>query len=282
MKNLIKNILKVLLLSIFIIVLYRIWNFFINANNNTTKNLPNNQNNFKNISNSEVWKTWVAITTNLGIKYSQKEPISQTIYQELFSIEELKKEKSNVENAIISKHMIAIKEYYSIIKTDFKSLIKSSNDKKKTFEWIYSQLVIRHKKASESIKILEQQKKVFVDEYNKLNSQIENVKNKLSLNYKKVDPQAVNEDISELLILRQDLNYVRTYIIFINNFLNNYINLNNYNWNLINALAINKEAIEKWAYVVLPNNWSNILKDYWLLYTEEEYKNMKNKEGMEN
>jgi len=60
--------------------------------------------------------------------------MTQAIYQEYFTIEELKKEKSNVENAIIARHMIETKEYYSLLKTDFKTMLQNSNDRKKTLE----------------------------------------------------------------------------------------------------------------------------------------------------
>ena len=78
-KNL-KTLLKIIILAIIIISLYRIWNFFINANNNskienTNISKENNSNslNYKKFSSSEISKTWVAITTNLWIKYKQKE-----------------------------------------------------------------------------------------------------------------------------------------------------------------------------------------------------------------
>lgn len=279
MKNLTKNILKISIIAILIILAYRIWIFFINANNNSTNNLPSNQKNFKKIHSSEMWKTWVAISTNIWIKYSEKKPLSPIIYQELFSIEELKKDKSKAENAIITKNMLEIKEYYSLLKTDFKSIIKESSDKKATFKWVYNQLSIRYKNTIESIKILEKQKNIFTSEYNKLENNINNIKSKINSDYKKWDPEAINEDISKLLSLRQDFNYVRTYIIFINNFLGNYQALNNYNGTLLNALSLNKDAIEKWSYIVLPDSGKEILKDYGLLYTEDEYnKTIKNRE----
>ena len=40
----------------------------------------------------------------------------------------------------------------------------------------------------------------------------------------------------------------------------------------MNIFNSNKDAIIKWSYVVLPSGWTEILKDYWLLYTEDEYK----------
>lgn len=273
-----KNIIKIIITAIIILFAYRIWIFLINANNNSTIVSTSNEKSFKNISSSDISKSWVAITTNLGIKYSEKKYIPSNSNIELLSIDEIKKYKKNVEDAIIWKNMVEIKEYLWIMKTDFKSLIMSSNDRKRTLEWVYNQLSLRYNKGIENIKILEKQKEVFTNEFQNLEKQIEQIKQTLQKDYKNVDTNWVNENIENLIKLRQEQIYLRTYIIFINNFLNSYYKLNEHNLNFINAITINKEAIEKWAYVVLPNTWNEILKDYGLLYTEEEYKEMKKKE----
>lgn len=272
-KKIFKNIFKVSIISIIIIIVYKIWIIFINANDNSKNVEKTNKSNFKVISSSDISKSWVAISTNIWIKYNQKKVITQAIYQEYFTIEELKKEKSNVENAIIARHMIETKEYYSLLKTDFKTMLQNSNDRKKTLEWIYWQLRIRYNNAVESIKTLEAQKKVLVEEFDKINNLIEATKTKISEDFRKTDTKAVNQDIDQILKLRQDYYYLRTYIVFINNFLAYYNVLNNYNLNLINVFSSNKDAIEKGSYVVLPASGNEILKEYWLLYTEDEYKN---------
>ena len=106
------------------------------------------------------------------------------------------------------------------------------------------------------------------------------IKTKISEDFRKTDTKAVNQDIDQILKLRQDYYYLRTYIVFINNFLSYYNVLNNYNLNLINVFSSNKDAIEKGSYVVLPASGNDILKEYWLLYTEAEYKNkLKNDEA---
>lgn len=272
-KKIFKNIFKVSIISIIIVIVYKIWIIFINANDNSKNVEKTNKSNFKVISSSDISKSGVAISTNIWIKYNQKKVITQAIYQEYFTIEELKKEKSNVENAIIARHMIETKEYYSLLKTDFKTMLQNSNDRKKTLEWIYWQLRIRYNNAVESIKTLEAQKKVLVEEFDKINNLIEATKTKISEDFRKTDTKAVNQDIDQILKLRQDYYYLRTYIVFINNFLAYYNVLNNYNLNLINVFSSNKDAIEKGSYVVLPASGNEILKEYWLLYTEDEYKN---------
>lgn len=281
--KIIKNLFKILAFSIVIIFFYRIWIFVINANLNSNYENKNNTN-FKNILSSDISKTWVAITTNIWIKFNNNinNKIDQTIFEEYFSVEEIKNNPKKIQENLISKNMLNIKEYFSIIKTDFKSSIKNSSNRKTTLESIYWQLRIRYNNWIQSAKYLEKQRDLLVKEAEDINLKVEQLKKKISLDYKKVDVNATNENIDNYLKLKKEYTIIRTYVIFINNFIKQYTALNNYNINLINTFSLNKDAIIKWSYVVIPNNWNDILKDYWLLYTEKEFEEIKKKEEKTN
>lgn len=286
MKNLLKNLIKIFIIAIiFLGIYYFFTNYVFNENQKQENSKKINQNNYKNFYSSDISKTWVAITTNLWMKHkknnSQKN-ISPTIYKDLFSFEELKKDKQNAKKIIIFENMNFSKEYFSLLRSDFKTIIEKSENRKKTLENILFQLKIRFDSTNENIKNLEKQRDILAKEMEKINSEVEEEKQKISFNYKKIDFENLSENIDKYLELKNDFIYVRTYIVFINNFLNTYKNLNNYNKTLANALYVNKDAIEKGSYVVLPNNWKEILKDYGLLYTEEEYLNLKKKEEQKN
>ena len=105
-----------------------------------------------------------------------------------------------------------------------------------------------------------------------IDNKLKSIKQKITVDYKKADWDAISKDIEEYLLLKNDYTFVRTYVVFINSFLNYYKVLNEYNSKLLNIFNSNKDAIIKWSYVVLPSGWTEILKDYWLLYTEDEYK----------
>ena len=81
-KKIFKNIFKVSIISIIIVIVYKIWIIFINANDNSKNVEKTNKSNFKVISSSDISKSWVAISTNIWIKYNQKKVITQAIYQE--------------------------------------------------------------------------------------------------------------------------------------------------------------------------------------------------------
>ena len=119
---------------------------------------------------------------------------------------------------------------------------------------------------------LNEQKAIFEREMNEANSQIEILKVKINTDYKKRDAVASKENITNYLEQKNKYNYARTYIIYINHFLSDYVSLNDYNKKLLDTLINNKDAIVKEAYVVIPSSWAGLLKEFDLLYEESEYK----------
>ena len=86
----IKNILKIVTVFLSLILFYRISIFLVNANN-SIKSENKNSSNYKSILVSDISKSGVAITTNIWTKYKKSSTINSAIYEEYFSIEEIKK-----------------------------------------------------------------------------------------------------------------------------------------------------------------------------------------------
>ncbi|MDR1987557.1 MAG: hypothetical protein LBQ24_02040 [Candidatus Peribacteria bacterium] len=104
------------------------------------------------------------------------------------------------------------------------------------------------------------------------NSQIESLKSKISSDFLKNDSDASYENINKYLELRSRYNYAVVYTVYINQFLNDYNRLNEYNKKLLDVLINNKDAIVKEAFVVIPDTGVELLRDFNLLYDEAEYK----------
>lgn len=289
---------RILGLAIAILLIYYVWKLIYNElnlwnNSNTSTNTQTttsekNENitNFKSINSSEIARTWVAIWTNIWTKHFEnnwKKEVNSaesSIYKEIFSIEELKKNRILAKENLINKNMLETKEYFYLLRTDFKSLIEKSKNKKNTLETIYTQLKIRYNNAIDSIKNLQSQKAILLAELESINSRTESLKAELSQNFKNSDNVAVNENIEKYLELKNEYIFIRTYTVFVNNFLKYYVALNEHNLKLINALSLNKDAIIKWSYIVLPSSGNEVLKEYGLLYTEEEFQQiLKQKEN---
>lgn len=236
--------------------------------------MTNTENNsqFKNAFNSQIAKTWVAISTNIWIKYKQKAEITSTIYKEIFSISEVLSNNTKANQEIIWYNMLQIEEYRNLLKTNIKELLDSSYDKSSILNAIIDQLEYRYVKASENAKLLLEQRNIFEWTMNSSNTKIETLKSKISTDFKNNNSDWSLENINQYLSLKQEYYYAKTYIVYINHFLSEYSYLNEYNKKLLDTLINNKDALIKDSFVVIPDSWTELLRNFDLLYSEEEFK----------
>ena len=267
-------LLRVLLLTTAIVTIFNIWDNFINAKTSPDKVETINENVFKKVNSYEIWKTWVAISTNLWIRYKERNEIPATIYSDIFSINELKN-NSDSSSDLIADNMIVTNEYRNVLKTDIKKILNNSTDKAEVLNAIIEQLEFRYEKATIQVKNLNSQKDVFESEMEKANTQLAMIKSNIDKDFKADNAKKSVENIEEYLKAKNDYYYARTYIIYINQFLREYAILNNYNKKLLDTLINNKDALIKDAFVVIPDSWAELLRNFDLLYTEENYKSDK-------
>ncbi len=265
---------KLIVLTTITFLLFFIWNNYINAWSDLNNSNTNN-NNYVNVSNSSLWKTWVAITTNVWIKYKQRTEIPATIYKDVFSINNMVNNWELWSEELIWANMIILEEYKNVLKTDIKWLLEQSRNRSEILNALIEQFEFRYEKSVKQIISLNEQKAIFEREMAEASSQIEILKVKINTDYKKRDSNASKENITNYLEQKNKYNYARTYIIYINQFLKEYSLLNDYNKKLLDTLINNKDAIIKESYIVIPNTWTELLKEFDLLYEEAEYKSIK-------
>ncbi len=271
-KNIIKNIFKSSFIAILLTFVFNVWTIVIeawdNANNNSTKN----ENNFKKLESSNIAKTWVAITLNLWLRDKGKKNLKDYSLIKIYTAKEVLENRKEIEEDLIVKDMIATKEYFSILKTDFKNTIKTSSNRKETLDNILNQLRIRYNIWVKRIKSINEQRDIFVKQIEQINDNIESVKENINNNFKKTNTEEIKVDIEKYLKLKGYYYELRTLVIFENKFLEYYKVLNDYNKKLIDSLSLNRDIIIKGSYLVIPDSWDSTLKDYWILYTEEIFK----------
>ena len=268
-------LLKTLALTSIIVGVFNIGWLFINAqndNNKVTQKQEEQESNFTSTKKSEIWKTWVAITTNLWIRYKQRGEIPATIYKDVFSLDELKLSKYDANNVIIAENMAITSEYKEILKSDFKQILKDALDKPAMLEAIIEQLEYRYEISTKQINKLNEQKTVLESAMSQANSRKSEIKTKIDTDFRQNNPDESIDNISDYLETQNNYYYARTYVIFINQFLNEYNVLNEYNKRLLDVLINNKNAIINNSYVVIPDTWAELLKEFDLLYDEAEYK----------
>ena len=268
-------LIKMLSLSAILVLSFNIWENLINANSSFIKKEIKKENKevFKKHNSSNLWTIWIAITTNVWIRFKQMRELPVSIYKEVMSIEEIIWNDKHANNELIWKNMIIIKEYRNVLKTDVKKLIDTSYNKKDLLDAFIEQLEFRYTNWINNAKTLINQKNIFTSTMENSKKKLKNLKIKINNDFKNYNSEWSLENINIYLKLKKDYYYARTYIVYINQFLAEYNLLNNYNKKLLDILINNKEAIIKDAYIVIPDNWwLNSLKSFKLIYDESEIK----------
>jgi hypothetical protein len=150
--------------------------------------------------------------------------------------------------------MVAIEEYRNVLKTNIKQLLANSYDKPRMLNALIEQLEFRFIKANENLIKLSKQKDIFSTDMQKSDLNIEELKKKIEIDFSKNDSAASLENINKFLENKKEYYYAKTYITYINHFLYEYNYLNKYNKELLDVLILNKEALIKDSFVVIPDS----------------------------
>lgn len=260
-----------MLTSVFFVIINYFW-YFLNAEEEWFKTDNKNKEKFVSKDIEIIGAVWVAISTNIWTRYKQINEIPISIYKDAVEVWYILWNNNQAKDRIITANMIAINEYFNILKTDIRSLLSSSNDREFALNSFIAQLEYRYKVWIENSKTLLLQKNELIKAYNNSNLEINNLKNKISNDFSNFDNVETLKNIDNYLKIRQENLTARTYIIFINKFLNNYAILNEYNKRVLDTLINNKEIIIKNSQVVIPDTGWELLKQLKLLYTEDEWK----------
>jgi len=97
-------------------------------------------------------KSGVALSTNIGIRYKQRQ--NQNLYKDVPIIAKTISDKKYANNTTLSNNILIIKEYYNVLRTDIKKMISSSYNKKETLEAYIEQLKYRYNNANAQMRIL--------------------------------------------------------------------------------------------------------------------------------
>lgn len=271
-------VLKVLMLTWVFFVIINYSGYLLNAQKEPTNDTQKVESWNENIStyvnkNIEVmWNIWVAVSTNIWTRHKQINDIPVEITQENVNIWAIVSSNQVINDKIITPNMVFIFEYLNIIKTDVRSLLSSSNDRSFALNSFIAQLEYRYKESVKYSQNLALYRAELVKKFNDNERKISELKDKMSQDFTKFNTTQTTKNIDDFLELKQKSNNYKTYIVFIDKFLNFYAQLNNYNKWLLDVLINNKDALVKNSHVVIPNNWANLLKELNLIYDEAEFK----------
>jgi len=239
-----------------------------------TNTVNTNSQNFTSAYSSNYASVWVALSTNIGIGFDStlRNSNGLSFYREVSQIWETRIEKKNIRTSLIKDNMLIIWDYLNLSRTDIKSLLDSSSDRRKTLEWFISQLSIKFKNSALSLQSLEVQKEVLVEYLNQKETEIETIKLAMEWNFSAWKSANTLANVDSYFNVRRDYTEAFTDIVFINQFLKQYRFLNSYNKWILDTLINNKQAIIDQTYVVIPDSWDQYLRPLELIFDEEEIK----------
>lgn len=265
-------IFKVIMLTwVFFVIINYFW-YLLNADNESTNSQNRNIETFKSNDIEEIGSIWVAISTNIWTRYKEMKDTPVKVFKDVIDIWYVLWNQNIAKDKIITVNMVALNEYFNVLKTDIRWLIWTSNDRELTLNAFIAQLEYRYKNWNENQKNLILQRTELLKAYDNSNSEIERLKTKISWDFWNFDNTETIKNIDEYLKVRQENLNARTYIVFINKFINSYQILNEYNKKVLDTLINNKEIIIKNSQLVIPNTWTELLKELKLMYSEDEWK----------
>lgn len=270
--NLWQILLKIFMLtSVFFVIINYFW-YYLNADEEVVTSTNSNRERFTSKDIEVMWDVWVAIATNIGTRYKETKETPVTIFKDVVEVGYILWNQNIAKDKIITANMVVLNEYFNILKTDIRSLLSTSNDRELALNAFIAQLEYRYKVGIENSKTLSLQKAELLKAYNSSNTEINTLKDKISDDFSDFNNIETIKNIDNYLKVREENLNARTYIVFINKFLNYYAVLNEYNKKVLDTLINNKEIIVKNSQVVVPDSGSDLLKELKLIYSEEEWK----------
>lgn len=270
------NILKITSLALFLLLASHfsygylfddIKSSSMNEVQSISDNWNNNKYKFKKSNTIILSNVWVALTTNIWIKYKERK--TQNLYTSVPRIAKYISNKKNANKTNLDTHMLKISEYYNVLRTDIKGMLQSSYNRAEFLDSYIDQLKYRYKWTIIDIQSLINKKAELIKDFESSSKKIQKIKIKIDKDFRGLDYSQTNDNIKVLLEARADNNYAKTHIIFTNQYLKQYESLNNSNSKLLNVLINNKEALIRNSKVVIPKTGVEVLRKLNLIIDEK-------------
>ncbi|MCP4522992.1 MAG: hypothetical protein GY828_02110 [Candidatus Gracilibacteria bacterium] len=270
---------KVFILSTILgIIFFAFTHVYVNSFSKESKNSGEIKNtniqNFKKANNSTLGNISVAISTNIGTSHKLMNTLPVTLYKEVLSIEEVFYNKEKAKDEIIGENMLTIMEYRNVLKTSVEKILGKSINKEEFLDAYIAQLEFRYENAIQHQKRLLSQREIFLTTLGEADIEMQRLREKIQLDFSTYNQEESLKNIDDFLAEKQKHYYANTYIVYIDQLLGQYSQLNSKNKAVLDILINNKTFIIKGVPLVIPNNGGlEALKSLELIFEEEDYKN---------
>ncbi len=219
--------------------------------------------------------TAVAISMNIGMREKWRENAPVNLYEDSITISEALSDSKKGNRSLLANNIAFVREYANVLRTDIVGLLDQSNDRAVTIDEEIELLKSYFDDGASRLEMLNiqiQELKSTLSEAKQLT-----VKNKWDIitAYKALDYDTIENTIDTYVTEQQKWLYSSTYLSFLTSFQKSILALQTKNAKILDTITNNREALIKRTIVVLPDSWTEVLKELQLIQTEEEYKSKK-------
>ena len=266
-KQTIKTLGRITTLTLIILVLFRVTTAFFE----TEKPVEQNKYNFKSAASSELWNVWVAISTNIWIRFEKNRNTSTTGNSNI-RLGMLSGDTLSDREEILSVNILALKDYNNLMRTDVKELLSSSSNKSKALDSFVSQLELRYKNGVQNGRALEIQVAKLEADMAAALEKVAQHKAEMSAGLKAHDTDAIMIAMDNYLIETNNYNIAQSNLMFARYFVQKYLEFSVKNKVLLDTLINNKDALSNGSFIVIPDSGTDLLKSLNLIFDESDIK----------
>lgn len=226
-----------------------------------------NDANFKRANTPYLGKIGVALSLGVGLKTVETSQIPD-LSDAVITLGEFIAQQQLGRNAIFVTNLTAQTSYIALLRTDINALLDQSTSRADTLESFIDQLNYRIRITSEVTSRLDAQGRSLAASIDSIALKINNLKTALAAAYTQKDPDKIQETLDRYLDAKQEYEYARTYLVFINRFSNANKVLNTSASELARVLTLNRDPLIKNTTVTIPLNGSDLLRQLDLINNE--------------
>ena len=266
-KQTIKTLGRITTLTLIILVLFRVTTAFFE----TEKPVEQNKYNFKSAASSELWNVWVAVSTNIWIRFEQNRNTT-TSGNSNIKLGILSGDTLADREEILSVNILALKDYNNLMRTDVRELLSSSSNKSKALDSFVSQLELRYKNGVQNGRALELQVAKLEADMAAALEKVAQHKAEMAAGLKAHDTDAIMIAMDNYLIETNNYNIAQSNLMFARYFVQKYLEFSVKNKVLLDTLINNKDALSNGSFIVIPDSGTDLLKSLNLIFDESDIK----------
>ena len=273
---------RIILLASVFLWIFQLGSYFLDNNSRTDilnqeltvwDESTSNATRFQSAYSSQFWVIWVALSTRIGMTYSELWDGSmqhRRFYSGISSMPTNSSERKRIRQRLLEENILFMREYFNLSQTDIIDALRTSSDRARTLDNFVNQIELRRDGSTQSIENLQSQRRLYIDELESVSQAINAERSTLEREFNRWSPSDTLQSSDRFISLRSLETELLSDIVFMNQFIRQYEFLNNYNAWIVNTLKVNRQQIIDRTFTVIPNSWSEFLRPLELIIDEDD------------